>query len=62
MLYVPTITHNILSILAFSAEGYYFTFSNNGLDITLDGFLIGHGSLLNKLFKLDLNVDLFSLY
>ena len=47
--------HNLLSVLTLSIERYCLNFSNNGFDITLDGVLIGHISLLDNLFKLDLD-------
>ena len=53
--YVPTMSRNLISISRLDVLGYAFEFRNNKLSLFMDSKLIGYGTLIDGLNKLDLD-------
>ena len=54
-LYVPSISHNLVSMSKLDLEGYSFSFHNKIFRLFKNSSFVGFGSLWDGLYKLNLN-------
>ena len=54
-LYVPSISHNLVSMSKLDLEGYSFSFRNKRIGLFKNSSFVGSGSLFDGLYKLNLN-------